>query len=259
MNASSDMPEMPTLVISRGEIWGSIIVVVVALVCVRLGVWQLDRLEQKRARNATTLQRMSEPPVDLNQIADIRAAGDTTGLIFRRTVLDGAYDDARTVVIAGRSLRGVPGVHILTPMRIGPAAVLVNRGWMPSADAAHVQLDSIIEPPPEDLNGLLTPYPEDYGRPPRTGTFQRVWYQMNAQQLRDQFPYPVLPVIAQILPRADQPQYPIRLQVPELEEGPHFGYAIQWFSFACIAVVGWSALLLTRRGRRGEQRTQTFR
>jgi surfeit locus 1 family protein len=258
MSDANDTPEIPTLVITRGEIWGSIIVLMVALVCVRLGIWQLDRLGEKRARNATTVQRMAEAPVNLNAIANITAAKDTTGLIFRRTLLDGAYDDERTVVIAGRSLRGVPGVHILTPMRIGGSAVLVNRGWMPSADGARVELDSIREPPPEELEALLTPYPEDYGRPPQTGAFQQVWYQMNAQQLRDQFPYPMVPVIAQILPHADQPQYPIRLKAPELDEGPHFGYAVQWFSFACIAIIGWTALLLTRRRKGKTERTQAL-
>jgi cytochrome oxidase assembly protein ShyY1 len=32
-----------------------------------------------------------------------------------------------------------------------------------------------------------------------------------------------------------------------MDEGPHFGYAIQWFSFAIIAIVGWTALLLRRK------------
>ena len=245
MGGSNDFPAAAPLVITRGVIWGSVIVLIVALVCVRLGVWQLQRLDQKRARNAATVQRMGEPPANLNLIGN-----DTSGLIFRRVVLDGAYDDAHTIVIAGRSLRGVPGVHILTPMRLTNAAILVNRGWMPSADAARVELDSIREPPPEDLPALIIPFPEDYGNPRADGSFQRVWYQMNARQLREQFPYPVVPFIAQILPHPGQPQYPIRLKVPELDEGPHFGYAIQWFSFASIAVVGWMILLLKRKGRR---------
>lgn len=239
------MPEMPTLVVTRGTVWGSVIVLIVALVCIRLGIWQLHRLEEKRARNAATVERMALPPASLNA-----AQTDTTGVIFRRVVLDGAYDDERTIIIAGRSLRGVPGVHILTPMRFGNAAILVNRGWMPSADAARVELDSIREPPPEDLQALITPFPEDYGKPARTGSFQRTWYQMDGAQLRDQFPYPVLPVVAQILPYEGQPQFPIRLKAPVLDEGPHAGYAIQWFSFAAIAVVGWTILLVTR-SRRG--------
>ena len=186
--------------------------------------------------------RMAQPPAALTAISQ-----DTNGLLFRRVVLDGGYDDARTIIIAGRSLRGVPGVHVLTPMRMGGAAVLVNRGWMPSADAASIEVDSIRESPPQELPALLTPFPEDFGHPIRADSFQRVWHQMDGRLLRSQFPYPVLPVVAQILPYPDQPQYPVRLKAPELDEGPHLGYAIQWFSFAAIAIVGWLALLITRR------------
>lgn len=237
-----DMRETKPIVITRGVLWGSLVVLFVAFVCIRLGVWQLDRLEQRRARNAGTHQRMQSAPTRLSAIL-----ADSTGLLFRRVVLSGEYDDTRTIIIAGRSLRGVPGVHVLTPMRLGGAAVLVNRGWMPSADAARIEVDSIKEPGPRGLEALVVPFPDDYGRAAQTDSFQRLWYGVNPERLRRQFPYPVLPVVAQILPHANQPRFPIRLKPPEMDEGPHLGYAIQWFSFAVIAIVGWLALLLRRK------------
>jgi surfeit locus 1 family protein len=236
------MPEKPTMVVTRGTLWGSVIVVLVAVVCARLGWWQLQRLEQRRARNHATLERMRLAPAQFSPIGD-----DTTGLIFRRTVLNGSFDDERTIIIAGRSLRGVPGVHVLTPLRLGGAAVLVNRGWMPSADGARIELDSIRESSPRNLAALITPFPEDYGRTGASDGFQQVWFQMNGARLRAQFPYHVFPALVQILPHSGQPQFPIRLRPPELDEGPHLGYAIQWFSFAAIALIGWSVLLLRRR------------
>ena len=245
---SRDMPQPRPLVISRGILWGTLIVLLVAAVCVRLGFWQLERLEQRRARNAATIARMQLPPAELNSITD-----DTTGLIFRRVLLNGTFDDARTIIIAGRSLRGVPGVHVLTPMYVGGAAVLVNRGWMPSADAARIEADSIRETSVENLPALVTPFPEDFGNPTPTDTFVRVWYQMDGERLRRQFPYRVLPFVAQILPHPGQPQFPIRLKEPELDQGPHLGYAIQWFSFATIALIGWPVLLLKLRDKRRDE------
>jgi surfeit locus 1 family protein len=171
---------------------------------------------------------------------------DSSGLIFRRVVLNGEYDDEHTIIIAGRSLRGTPGVHVVTPMRLGGAAVLINRGWMPSADAASVPVDSIGEPGPRNLEALLTPFPQDYGSGAAPDSFQRVWYSMDAVRLQRQFPYQVLPVIAQILPHANQPRYPIRLSARSIDEGPHLGYAIQWFSFAAIALIGWIVLILRK-------------
>lgn len=236
------MPKAQTVVVKRGVLVGSIVVAIVALVCIRLGIWQLQRLEQRRTRNEATQERMREQPIPLSAMR-----ADSAGLIFRRVVLNGYYDDPRTIIIAGRSLRGVPGVHVLTPLRIGDEAVLVNRGWMPSADAARIEVDSIREPPAQNLNALVTPFPEDFGRPPSDDGFQRVWFQMNGERLRNQFPYRVLPAVVQILPHRSQPLYPIRLKPPEMDEGPHLGYAIQWFSFAVIAIVGWSAVVLRRK------------
>lgn len=235
---------MQPLVIKRSVLWGSIIVLIVALICLRLGFWQLDRLQQRRAHNAALESRMRMPPVQLGALIS-----DSAGLVFRRVVLHGEFDDAHTVIIAGRSLRGVPGVHVLTPLRIGGTAVLVNRGWMPSADAARINVDRIREPGPRGLAALITPLPDSYGRGALPDTFQRVWYRMDGRHMIRQFPYPMLPFLAQILPYPNAPQYPIRLRPPEMDEGPHLGYAIQWFSFAIIAIIGWIALAFrsTRR------------
>lgn len=242
MMPSKDMPEATTLVVTRGTVWGTVIVLLIAAVCVRLGIWQLQRLEYKRDRNEATRARMADPPASITALTN-----DSTGLLFRRVELAGTYDDEHTVIIAGRSLGGVPGVHVLTPLRLGGSAVLVNRGWMPSADAATIELDSIREVPPDGLQALITPFPQDFGSFAAADSFQRVWHHMDGQRLRHQFPYPVLPFIAQILPYPDQPEYPIPLKAPVLDEGPHLGYAIQWFSFAAIAVVGWIVLLISRR------------
>ena len=241
---SSSMPEKKPIIITRGVLWGSVVVLLVALTCGRLGVWQLQRLQERRARNEGTIRRMKEAPVELSAMMR-----DSSGLLLRRVILNGEYDDANTIIIAGRSLRGVPGVHVLTPMRVGGAAVLVNRGWMPSADAARIDVGSIREPAPQNLEGLITAFPGDYGRGAPPDSFQRVWYRMDADKLRKQFAYPVLPVLVQLLPHANQPKYPIRLKPPELDEGPHLGYAIQWFSFAAIAVIGWIALMLRGRSK----------
>jgi len=81
-------------------------------------------------------------------------------------------------------------------------------------------------------------------------TFRTHWFTIDPARLRAQFPYPLLPVQLQALPARNDPTYPVRLDAPVLDEGPHFSYAVQWFSFAVIAVVGWLAMIL----RRGDSR-----
>lgn len=227
--------------LTRAGVVGSLVILVVALVCVRLGIWQLHRLEQRRARNAATVARMRETPIILSSFLM-----DSTGILFRRTRITGEYDDEHTIVAAGRSFHGLPGVYILTPLRVGGAAVLVNRGWMPSADAANIDLQGIREPAPRNLEALIVEFSRD-PRPPDRDTaasFKRVWFHLNHAAVQRSFPYPLASYVVQILPSQNAPKFPKRVDAPELDEGPHLGYVIQWFSFAIIAVAGWLIILL---------------
>ncbi len=236
-----------------GRIVGTLLVLVVAAVCIRLGFWQLSRLDEKRSRNASVESRMQEPGVELSG-----AVGDTAGLIFRRAVASGRYDNERSIILPGRSYQGSPGVLLLTPLRVSAGrAVLVQRGWVPTPDAVNVPLDQLRVDSAVVVHGIVLPFLDQEntlaagaaGAEP-ADTFRRVWYAIDAEQLRAQFPYELLPVRLQQLPGETEERarsYPLAQPAPALDEGPHLGYAIQWFSFALIALIGWVALMRSTR------------
>lgn len=168
-------------------------------------------------------------------------------MIFRRAIVTGVYDDARTIIIAGRSLRGTPGVYVLTPLHVGGSAVFINRGFAPSSDAAHVDVTTLREPAPDSLEGLVTYLGHDENPVAADRNFKRVWYRPSIAQLRAQSPYPVASYVVQLLPAPDAPESPVRLPAPVLDEGRHLGYAIQWFSFAGIFVIGWAVIVFRRK------------
>lgn len=244
-----------TLSLTPSGVLGTLVVLVVAAVCVRLGFWQLDRLDQRRQRNAALESRQAEEVVAL-----VTAPLDTAGLIYRRAHVSGALDHDRSIVLAGRSLGGAPGVHLLTPLRfVDGSAVLVNRGWVASPDAATIPLDSLAPAGPITAEGLVLPLPGaagldtergDAGREPATPAFQRTWFRVDPVALRRQFPYAIASVEVRLLPDAGAPARPQRLPPPTIDDGPHLGYAIQWFSFAAIAIIGWAAMVLRRDTRR---------
>ena len=60
----------------------------VAAVCGRLGLWQLDRLEQRQARNAVLEGRLAMPALDLPADRDTEADADV--LHFRRATAAGS-------------------------------------------------------------------------------------------------------------------------------------------------------------------------
>ncbi len=239
----------------RATLLGTVGVLLIAAVCIRLGFWQLDRLDQKRSRNAALAARMAEPPVSLSA-----SLADSSGLIYRRAAAEGFFDNARSIILPGRSHRGAPGVLVLTPLRLsGTTALLVQRGWMPSADGVSIDMEPLRVDSAVHVRGLVLPFlgaentiAARASRDVPADSFRRVWYAIDADALRAQFPYALLPLRLQVLPdsaRAAGDTIPVAQGAPTLDEGPHLGYAIQWFSFALIFLVGWAALLRSRRGR----------
>jgi surfeit locus 1 family protein len=215
--------------LGRRDVVGAAVALAVAIVCVRLGVWQLDRLGQRRARNAVVAARLALPPVE----AGGRVTADSARQ--RRIVARGVYDFARERVWPGRSFDGTPGVALVTPLRLADgSAVLVDRGWVPAPDAYHVDQTVYREPDTATVEGLGVIPPRGRG-------------DVDPGRLRDSLPYPLLPFVIQQTgaspSRLGGEGLPRRWPPPSLDDGPHLSYAIQWFSFALIIVVGTGALL----------------
>jgi surfeit locus 1 family protein len=236
----------------------ALLALVVAGVCVRLGFWQLDRLEQRRERNAA-VRAATRLPALLLDSASVRMVADSPeAYLDRRVRVRGTYDPAREVVLRGRAREGLPGVHLVTPLRIegSAATVLVNRGWVPSPDGATVvDRGAYAEPGVQEVVGLLQAVPAttDRGQPaaPRGGgdtTFRRLDWAV----VRERAEGPLLPIYVQQLPDPARTRPPYRVSPPELSEGSHLSYAVQWFSFAAIAVIG--LLVVALRARRPQRR-----
>lgn len=233
----------------RGVI-ATLLVFAVAALCIRLGFWQLDRLQQRRQRNADMSARLHAPPVALTEVPD-----DSTGWLQRRVFIRGRPDNARSIILPGRAYQGSPGAHVVTPVLLSTGqAVLADRGWMPAADGATVNLEALPTVAELADTALVLPFPGQERRlgraaetsPPEPG-FRRVWYALDEKALRAQFPYRLGGIHVRLLPATSSREVPVREPPPLLDEGPHLGYAIQWFSFAVIAVVGW--VVVVRRGR----------
>ena len=230
----------------------TLLVVLGAAVCVRLGIWQLDRLEQRRAFNAHVLAMRALPPLDL----DNPGSADLASQEYRAATVTGTYDFAHQVAIRNQVWTDpvghidLAGYHLLTPLILndGETAVLVDRGWVPAEgnqtpegwprydQTGLVTLSGILRP------GRSRP---DFGGVPDPDlapgqTRLDFWNMVNIERIDAQTPYELLPVYLQLDPQPEQtePPYPYQPEI-ELTEGPHAGYAGQWFTFATILLVGY--------------------
>jgi surfeit locus 1 family protein len=241
----------------RGLTWrGWLLAALIALVAaglVGLGVWQLDRLGQRRAQNALVRSRLAAPPVDLNQTP----AGGLPE--YQPVRLRGTYDFSQEIVLRNRAHLEAPGVHVLTPLRLSGTgqAVLVDRGWIPYTSAAvedrrayqqpegEVALEGIVRPSQKREFSFLPADPTLSPDQPRLDA----WFRVDLDQLQAQVPYPLLPFYVELVPGPDPTRLPISGYEVDLSEGPHLSYAIQWFAFALILVAGSVAVARQRRAR----------
>jgi len=232
---------------SRRAIVALVLALAAAALFARLGVWQLHRLAERRAFNAQFESRLSAPPASPTSLP-----ADTALAKYRRVRMRGTFDFDHQFVVTGRSRQGAPGVFIVTPMRpdSGGDAVLVNRGWVYSPDASSVNLGLWNEPERATVEGYADPVPSGVGDDPRSATNPRAWRRLDYGRLRSELPYGIAPfVVVELAQGARPPGAPTRLELPPMDEGPHLNYAIQWFTFAAIALYGAGYLVWLERHR----------
>jgi surfeit locus 1 family protein len=215
--------------------------------CIRLGIWQLDRLDQRRAFNAQFVSARAMPPLDLNT----EQSDDLTKMEWRPVQVTGEYDFENQVALRNQYYGDQYGYHLLTPLLFTGKAVLVDRGFIPAdGNSAPADWRKYDEPGTVTVRGqirLAQTKPAFGGVAdalPENGVKLELWNNADITRIALQMPYPILPVLIQpdMDPTDTEPPIPYQPEV-ELTEGPHFGYALQWFTFATILFVGYPFFL----------------
>jgi surfeit locus 1 family protein len=225
---------------SRRSLSLLVLSLVTAAICVRLGFWQLSRLGERRARNAAVAARLREAPASVDVLP-----ADTALRRHRRVAVAGVADYAHEIVLVNRSRDGSPGVHIVTPVRVPgrDTAVLVNRGWVYSGNGTDVDLTRWREGDSVAVDGYVE-LPSSRPGPARLGADRdvRAYRWLDPVAVGRELGFPVTPYYVVWTPppgEAEPPQdRPVRVPPPSMDEGSHMSYAVQWFSFAAVALVG---------------------
>ena len=212
----------------------------------RLGFWQLARLRERQAANAAVAGRL-----DLAPVAWTDLPADTASARFRRVRVTGAWDYDHELVLTARTRSGAPGVNLITPLQPdgGGTALLVNRGWVYAADGMTVDRPTWREEGPATVEGYVDTFPRGSG-PAFLASGERVLRRLARDSVAARLPYPIAPVVVvQQLSRnaGDTIAHPFRVTPPRLDEGSHRSYALQWFAFAGITIVGAGVVLQRER------------
>lgn len=223
-------------------------VVALVVTMVNLGFWQLRRLDEKRAFNAAVTARTAEPVDDVDRVLGPDA--NPSEVEWRRVRATGTYDAAEAVILVNKSQDGSAGVDSLVPLRTdGGRVLLVNRGFIPLAL-------SVPDPPTGELTvvGYLraTQTRSALGPVDSSDTGTREFQRVDIERISRQVEGDMAPMWLQMIEESPSSgsQWPARVSMPELDEGPHLSYAFQWFFFSATAILGW--VVAMRRSLRAE-------
>lgn len=221
-----------------GWVISHLLVIATAVAFISLGLWQIDRHHEQAAENERITAQLAQPPVPVQQAL---ATGDPDLLPATAT---GTYLPDQEVRLSPRSRNDRPGLDVLTPLRLEDGSTLVvNRGWVPLDDpippapTGEVTLDGRLRSPVDSRQVLR----DDDGT---ITLVSNVDLQVLAEQVEGLVTSAYLEVTdddaleAGVIPRPAEPV--------TLEAGPHISYAVQWFAFTAIGLVGYP-LLLRRR------------
>lgn len=229
---------------------GHVVAVVLVVVLVSLGLWQLRRLDERRAANADVL-RGSRTTVALDDV--LRPVDTEVGdARFQRVVVRGRFDEANELLVRFRTHGGLPGYEVVTPLVVeSDAVVLVNRGWVPLelgeswSERGTLPPDGVVE-----VTGLVQAAESESRYRPAREHGRLVVGSIATTRLEAELDRDLYPGWVQLVEPDDVSSFPEPLGPPDPGEGPHFTYALQWFAFAGIAAVGWGLLIRSSARRR---------
>lgn len=238
----------------------TILVVLAMGVLARLGIWQLDRLEQRNAFNSRVQAQLDQAVLELTSEYN---TPNLAGMEYRSVKVVGQYDHSQQIALRNQYWQNQWGVHLVTPLHIvdSDMIVMVDRGWIPadvfeSGDWSKYDQAGLVT-----VEGMIraSQSKADFGSrrdaTPLPGTGPLLaWNFVNISQLQKQISGPLLPIYIQEAPDHGWTGPPYR-SLPELEltEGPHLGYAIQWFAFAVVLGLGYPFFVKRQEDRKDEE------
>lgn len=217
----------------------ALIAVLFAIACGFLANWQISRSREANQAITTINHNYDATPVPLEQVLP-RTTSYRDSDEWRQVSLSGEYQSDRQLLVRDRTLGGHPGFEVLVPFRLDSGEIfIVDRGYVPTGNAQD-HPDHIPAAP----NGHASVVVRIQGGEPQVG---------NRSAGHGQVATIHLPTISRMI---HEPMYskayglmvsenpapteaaPHPLPKPEVDEGLHVSYAIQWVIFGVAGIVG---------------------
>jgi cytochrome oxidase assembly protein ShyY1 len=223
--------------LSRRWLLFALIVVVLVYATWWLGEWQFHRLAERKASNAIVRTNLALAPAPAAQVlapgADVPDTSE-----WRQVEATGTYDAADTVIVRYRTRDGQSGIDVVVPLRTGDGtSLLVDRGWMQSDNEGTGPAD--VPAPPGGTVDVVGWVRQD-ATGDATAVQDRSTRAISSSAIGEALHQRVYGGFVELKAEDGRPATDLLpAEMPELDNGPHFFYGLQWWFFGVLAVVGF--------------------
>jgi len=216
----------------------SLVALALIFLCLIAAQWQYHRGVDRHARNSLIEANIAAPEMSL-----VAATRDLKKNEWRIVRTSGRFDSSQTILLRNRYFEGKYGFEYLT-LFVTPdgAKFWIDRGWLVAGkDALTAPIVPVTPTGMVELVGRLrldTSLPQGsfFALPTSGDGLVSKW---NAQNAVETEPYYLDLQSGSWLSAVKVPA-----QLPELSDGPHMAYALQWVFFA--GLVGYGRILIRR-------------
>lgn len=216
---------------------------VMAVTFVNLGEWQLRRLEERREQNRIVITNDSAP---VRAFGEVFTRPITDAAQWQRVRVRGTFDPAQQIQVRYRANNSQPGYEIVTPLRTDTGQVLlVDRGFIQIPRGERIPDPAAMPAPPTgEVEVVGHVRRNEQGKSSAIDPVNQQIRLINAPAIAATLPYPVVDgYLSALTVNPPQTGGLEPLTLPDLGEGPHLSYAVQWFLFTAIGVVGMVVLI----------------
>ncbi len=236
--------------LTRRWIVFALVVVGLAWVAWRLGEWQFHRLDDRRERNAI-IER--NEVAGAAPVAEVMAPGEPVADTEEWRIVEatGTYAVNDTVIVRYRTREGSAGVDVVVPLELADgSSVLVDRGWF-GTDNRGATSEDVPPPPPGEVT--VTGWVRRDAEGDSTEVTDQSTRAVNSTQIGAALDREVAGGWIDLRSESPAPETPLLpAEMPELNNGPHFFYGLQWWFFGALAIFGFFYLMYDEwRGGRG--------
>jgi cytochrome oxidase assembly protein ShyY1 len=224
-----------------------------------LGEWQFSRLDDRKERNAVVRANEDKPPAP---VADVLAPGREVAEDdeWRQVTATGTYAPEDTVIVRYRTRDGASGVDVVVPLVTAEGtALLVDRGWMQS-DNQGAEVPDVPQPPAGEVT--VTGWVRADGSGGSTEVHDQSTRAISSERIGEALEREVYGGFVDLRSEDPEPAESLeQVELPELDNGPHFFYGLQWWFFGVLAIAGFGYLAYDewRNGPRGPRKAQRAR